>query len=177
MLAAGLSAAVLVSLGYYPIATVNGGFIWAKHFERDYVAISNYYKNFLKTRGETTGAPELSPKELEFAALNGLVEKRLVREGARTEAGKEFGALVSNKLEGFRRNSETEKLSDVFGIKREELEEAILFPRAEREILAGRLFLRGEKLEDWLRETKAAASVVVFSSRFRWNGEEVISSN
>lgn len=171
---AGLAAAILVSMGYYPIALVNGGFITARQFVEDYAAISSYYGNFLEANGLAKDERGLAPVELELAALNGLIEKRLIGEGARAEAGEDFGHLILKKLENFMRDTETQKAAEMLGLGEEEFEDLVLLPEAEKEILAGRLFLRGEKFEDWLKTAKLEARVIIFSPRFSWNGGAVV---
>ena len=102
----------------------------------------------------------------------------MISKGAKIETGDDFDYLVSSKLEKFSGDEELGRAAEtLYGLTAKEFESDLLRPQAEREILAGRLYLRGEKLEDWLRDAKAAASVIIFSPQFKWDGERVINSN
>ena len=119
--------------------------------------------------------PRLTPLELQLAVINGLVEKVLISNGAKFETGGDFDYLISNKLEKFSGDLQLGRAAEtLYGLTAKELERDLLVTQAEREILAGRIFLRGEKIEDWLSDAKAAARVIIFSPSFKWNGEQVI---
>lgn len=176
IVAAGLTGIFLVSQGYYPIALVENDLISARRFVEEYTAASFYYKNVLKTYGSALrDVPRLTPSDLRLAVMNGIVEKVLISKGAKLETGEDLDYLISNKLAKFAGDEKLgEAVEALYGLTRKEFERDILIPQAEREILAGRLFLRGENLEDWLRKAKAAARVIIFSPQFGWNGEAVV---
>jgi len=176
IIALGLGGVFLVSGGYYPIAVVGGDLITARRFLGEYRAASIYYQNILKTYNPVFEEEELAAADLQLAVVNSLIEKSLIAKGARSEAGNDFKYLIDNKLEKFTGDTELERAAlALYGLNKREFHKGVLIPQAEREILAGRLFLRGEKIEDWLRETKQTAQVVIFSPRFEWNGEAVVS--
>ncbi len=179
IIATGLGAIFFVSQGYYPIAVVDGNFISAKRFAAEYTAVFIYNENLLKTSSSTPlDSKSLSPEDLQLTVMNGIIEKVLISRGAKDESGKEFDYLVQNKLDKFFKEMGSENVSaSLYGLSNNEFEDNVLVPRAEKEILAGRLYFQGEKIEDWLRKAKAAASVIIFSPRFGWNGQEVTKSD
>ncbi|MEK9179962.1 MAG: hypothetical protein AAB897_00935 [Patescibacteria group bacterium] len=176
IIALGVSAIFLVSQGYYPVALVEGDFVSAYEFAREYRAATIYYQNLLKTYGAAFEEKEkISSADLELAVINSLIENNLIAKGARAETGEDFEYLLENKLSKFVGDAELEKAAlALYGLEGNEFREDVLIPQAEREILAGRLFLRGEKIEDWLASTKQAAQVIIFSPQFEWNGESVV---
>lgn len=173
----GLLAILLVSWGYYPVATVNGDFISARQLSHEFGAASLYYKNLLQTyRPALKDAEQLSASDLQLAVLNSLIEKSLISKAVRQETGEDFAYLLENKLSRFLGDEELEiAAANLYGLSGEEFRGDVLVPQAEREILAGRLFLRGEEIEDWILKAKAAARVTLFSPNFEWTGEAVTS--
>ncbi len=171
---AGLSAMFLVSLGYYPIAVVNNHFINARTFLKNYEAASIYYQNFLKTYAATSSLNILEPSELERAVLTQLIENSLVEDGASREAGAGLKNLIEEKVDKAASEPGLENAVKVlYGLNLEDFKKEILRPQAERDILTGRLFLKGEKIDDWLKKAKKSSRVIVLSGRFYWNGDDV----
>lgn len=174
-IAAGLAILLLVSLGYYPIMLVNARFVSARTFRKNYAAESKLYQNFLKTSKSNDQAP-LASGDIARSALTRLVENRLIDEEARNELGEDLASMVREKIKLADGNPQIEKGAQVlYGLDLADFKDEILVPQAERDILTGRLFLKGIKIDDWLRDAKKSSRVVIFSGEFRWNGEEAVS--
>lgn len=177
VIGAALVILFFVAEGLYPILAVEGQFVSAKRFWKNSRAASAYYATAVKAYEQL--APlykqpvainkDLTAREIQLSVLEQLIENVLVRTEAEREVGNDLPALVEGKLERYRNDSDLkDAVMNLYGLGFEEFESEILAPQAEREILAGRLFLKGQKLEDWLPGAKKRARVVVFSSRFRW---------
>ncbi len=181
----GTTAIYFVSGGYYPIAVVNGDIITANTFINNYDTASVYYRNFLKTYGPasstqvgtSSSTPQiLTPSQNKKSVLAGLIENILIKKGARKEMGKELDWLVGEKVSQAVEVPEIEKaVKTIYGLSLNDFKSKILVPQAERDILTGSLFLRGQKIEDWLVAEKKSSTVVIFSGKFYWNGEDVTS--
>ena len=187
------AAVYYVSIGYYPIATVNGSFITEKTFSENYNTASFYYRNILKAYAATStdsmnsfgnGLPQngtssstpkiLTPAEIQQSVLSGLVENILIENGARKEIGEELDRLVTEKVNQAAGTPGTGKaVGAIYGLSLADFKKEILVPQAERDILTGSLFLKGQKIEDWLIAEKKASKVMIFSGKFYWNGEDV----
>ena len=172
---AGLLAVLLISLGYYPIMVVNGDFISAGHFLREYRAASRYYGNFLQTyESAVKDGEKLGERDIQLIVLDGLVEKSLISRGAKKVTGNDLNDLVSKKLQGIIGDQKLESMAaSLYGLSGGEFARDVLVPQAEREILAGRLFLNGENIDGWLLDARGSASVITFSPGFSWNGKFV----
>lgn len=173
----GFGIMTLIYGGYYPIAVVNGSFLSAKSFAGEYNATSLYYQNLLKINPNYAGETAQTPaSDLQLAAINNLIEQSLIANGARKEAGADFNYLLNNKLDKFS-GVKPEKLDKavktLYGLNADDFRGIVLIPQAEREILEGRLFLKGEKIEDWLMNAKKTAKVMILSAQFFWNGDSV----
>ena len=175
MIVSGLTLAILALAGFYPIALVNGGFVTARSLSVEYKATDSYYRHVLEKYGaKAFGDVELTPLDIEASSMQTIIENMLIQDGAKHEAGSDLGALVQNKLSQLNKDSELQKAAfNLYGFNKSDFWNFILIPQAERDVLAGRLFLRGQKIEDWLVEAKKSAKVVIFSGQFRWNGEKV----
>jgi len=175
IVAAGLAAAFLVSRGHYPAALVDGELISANRFALDYSAASLYYQNLLKTYGPAVQGGELNPMDLELAVMNQLIDESLIKEGAAREVGGDLQYLLENKLSKFRDDANLSRAAAaIYGLDENNFASEVLIPQATRDILAGRLFLRGQKIEDWLLAARKSARVVIFSRKFRWDGEKAV---
>ena len=180
-----LAGLLFISYGYYPIAFVNhphssmggmnGTFISARTFLKNYGVASVYYANFLKTYQPTASdAARLSSDDISRAVMDQLVENVLIDQGAEKEVGGDLGVLVKEKVDQASSDPELGKKAEaLYGLSIGDFREKVLKPQAERDILTGRLFLRGEKIDDWLANAKQSSRVVFFSGRFHWNGTSV----
>jgi hypothetical protein len=88
--------------------------------------------------------------------------------------GSESDVLVSARVERYRGDAELRRAAEaLYGMEFEIFVEEILAPQAEKDILAGRLYLQGKEFSDWLAEAKRSARVVLALEGFRWTGERV----
>jgi hypothetical protein len=122
-------------------------------------------------------APALPDGALQRAALGELIDRVLIRNGARKEIGNDLPLLVSDRLaseadvESLMKESET-----LYGLSPDELMSEVLVPQATQDLLSGRLYLKQEKLEDWILEARKKASVILFLGNMKWDGEQVATS-
>ncbi len=179
ILAAGaLLAAVAGFMIYsdrYPVLTVNGQVVSARAFRSHYRAAQTYLENLRRYAATGTPQADLAPEVLQAMVLDQLVENELVRRGAEKETGDELEYLVGSKLA--QHDSDPELVSaanTLYGQNYPQFREDFLRPQAEHDVLAGRLCLEGEKLQDWLKDARASARVAVFSSGFRWQEGKVV---
>ncbi|HUX36008.1 MAG TPA: hypothetical protein VMV71_03185 [Candidatus Paceibacterota bacterium] len=178
VIALGVAAIFFISFGYYPIAIVNGRFITAKTFVNDYAVASVYYQNILKTYEKSSSTPEiLTPAQIQQSVLTGLIENVLIDDGARKEIGSGLDNLVNEKVNqavDSGASGDIEKaVKSVYGINMNDFKNEILVPQAERDLLTGSLFLKGQKIEDWLTAAKKAGNIIILSGKFYWDGENV----
>lgn len=176
IIALGIAAIIFISFGYYPIAVVNGHFITAKTFASDYAVASVYYDNILKTYEKSSSTPEiLTPSQIQQSVLTGLIENALIEDGARKEIGNSLDKLVDEKVnQAADSDSGIEKaVKSIYGINMNDFKKEILVPQAERDVLTGSLFLKGQKIEDWLAAAKKSGNIMILSGKFYWDGENV----
>lgn len=168
----------LISFDFYPILMVNGSAVSVSRFSKNYRAASLYQNNLIKTYG--LGQSQIQPlsgKDLEALILSQLVEKKLVDAGVRREVGDDLEYLLLGKIQKYDESRELKSaVMSLYGMSYADFREEILVPQAERDVLAGRLYLRGENVDDWLAREKKSAKVIVFSKRFRWNGEKIVTN-
>lgn len=174
----GLLAFSVIRSGYYPILSVNGRWVSARTFWKNYQADSIYYQNFLNiynlkpdpSRKDET----VIPAQFKRLVLNQIVENILIGEEVKKQLGADLEALVSSRVNKIDQDAEFKKAAEaVYGLSFNEFRREILIPLAKAEILTGWLFLQGKKLDDWLSGAKQSSQVKVFSGQFFWDGSEV----
>lgn len=157
---------------YYPILIVNNRPVSARTFWQDYRSAVIYYDNAVKTYDPS--APRPKDNDLRAEVLTQLVEAELIDEAVSRDIGREIDELVRNKLRKYEENEKLQKAAPaLYGLEFKDFWEHVLVPHAKRDVLAGRLFLEGKNIEEWLRDAKAQAAVTLFSKQFRWTGERV----
>lgn len=171
-----LLIATLITYGFYPILVVNGSPVTAHRFDKIYRAALLYQGNFIKTYAPSASGTTalLSGKDLEIGILNQLVDMELIDAGVRREVGGDLPELIAGKIEKYDDRSDLKTAAvSLFGITYADFRKEVLIPQAEWDILAGRLYLRGESIDKWLADARRSAEVIVFSKRFRWDGSKI----
>lgn len=175
---AGILVIFLISFDFYPILAVNGSAVSARRFYKNYRAALFYQENLVKTynQGQSVIEP-VSQLDLETMTLNQLVETKLIDAGVRREVGSDLKYLLAGKIEKYDQSQDLKSATmSIYGMPYSDFREEVIVPQAKRDILAGRLYLRGENIEEWLAREKETARVVVFSKRFRWDGAKIVAN-
>ena len=175
LISLGLIAIFVVSYGYYPILSVNGSFVSARTFWKNYQAGAIYYDFLRKNyKDDFKNNKVLSDIDIKRSVLTQLVEDELVESEIKKELGKDLDYLVKNKIESINQDQKIKLTAQAaYGLNLADFEKIILTPMAKSELLTGRLFLKGEKLETWLAEAKKNSDVKIYSRNFYWDGTEV----
>jgi len=177
LIGAGLAFFFFISVGYYPIALVGGDIVSAREFFEHYESATTYSTNFVSTYGETpsTTVSQAATLDVQVSVLEQLIEDVLVEKELRREMGKdEINRLVEAKVSKYDSDPRLQRAAPIlFGVGFDALRERVLVPRARRELLTGRLFLRGEDFNTWLSNEKLNRSVLIFSGALEWSGGKV----
>jgi hypothetical protein len=174
----GLVIVFLISSNFYPILMVNGSPVSARRFSKNYRAALWYQNKLLDTYAPARSQVEpVSGRELEAMVLSQLVEAELISAGVRREVGNDLEYLVSGKIQKYDDNRDLKNAAmTLYGMSYADFRREILIPQAKRDILAGRLYLRGEDIGDWLAREKQTARVIVFSKKFHWDGRQIVAN-
>jgi hypothetical protein len=170
---------IITGLNYYPVITVNNIPINAKKVNinmRAAIYYFNAYKKLQESGGLneiSTSSKELSGEEIKLFVLNQLIENELIRQEAKKRMGSDLKNLINEKINNYL-NPEIERAAlEIYGLNKNDFKNEILIPQAEKDILAGRLFLENKNIVDWLKEQKKRAEIIVFDRKFKWNGENL----
>ena len=170
---------IILALGWYPIASVNGDLISARHF-RQYVdsALSYQATSFSTYSASSTrllAASQQSEAQLGSVALDELIEHQLIFQGVEEKIQDSHVQLTKDKVANYREQPELIGASrDLFRISPELFSNVLLEPEARRELLRGRLFLDGVVLDEWLIEKRKSAKVRIFSPTYIWQEFQVL---
>ncbi|MEK7144099.1 MAG: hypothetical protein AAB820_02075 [Patescibacteria group bacterium] len=180
-----LTAAIVVGVVYfvvtksYAAAFVNFNAISAKSFENDFEAAFVYYEKALKTYNQGDAAvieSEEVKKEIQRAVLEKLIDNSIVhRELLARMSKKELESVIENKIGKIEEKSREieEGIKNLYGFSLEDFKARVLTPMAEQEILEGRLFLENKNFDEWLKEEKVKARVIILISGFKWEDGQV----
>jgi hypothetical protein len=168
-----IALGIVVGLDLYPIAIVNGRMITAARFKENSASAQVYYQNLLKTYTKDQKM-DLGADEIQAGVLSQLVDSVIINAAVREAVGADHEALVEAKIQKYTENASlAQAVPTLYGLNMAAFRREVLVPQAERDILAGRFFLEGKDMSDWLREKEKSAQVKILSSRFRWTGERV----
>lgn len=176
-LGSGIALLFLISAGYYPIAMVERQFVTAREFREGYRFASAYSESFAKTYGAAASSTLRQYEDLDAVqtdVLTQLIENAIIEESLKQEVGEEYDGLISQKVEKYNKDSTLQAAAQsLFGVEYSAFQQAVLLPQARREIMNGRLFLKGEKFDEWMERVKKDANISIFSGKFRWDGSNV----
>ena len=166
-----IAAAYILREGYYPIAMVGNTLLSARNFSKQFEAAKTYYRKAQEVYGVSSTLPTAN---LEESVFEDLIENALIHSEVEKEIGREAPHMVAERADSFLKDSELISAAEaVYGVSREEFRDMVLIPQAEREILTGKLFLRGTGLADWLLKAKQNERVLLLVPGFRWAEGEV----
>ena len=185
----GISLIFIAGIGYliiarsYPITFVNWQPISLWSFKKDSATAIYYYQKALETYNKNqAGIIESSDvrQEIERAVLDKLIENALIHQELRKRLkSNELEKMVENKVEEIVKGKDIkEEVKTLYALSLNEFKERILKPQAEQEILAGRLLLENSLpaagLDEWLKEAKPKAKVIILLPNFEWKDGQVI---
>lgn len=169
---------LLLAVGAYPLAIVNGRVIWASTY-RSYVASALAYQQaahdtYNASSTSLLAASAQGEAALGRVALDELVEQKLIDGGLDSLVGDNSPELVQNKIEDLLKEPQLPGASRaLFQLDPASFTTVILRPQATREVLSGRVFIDGKTLDGWVTEARKSAQVRLLSSSYRWDGEHV----
>ncbi len=174
---------IVIVVQSYPIALVNWQLISFQTFKKDSAAAIYYYKKAIETYSKNDIAVINSlevKQEIERAVLDKLIENVLIHQELRKRLkNNELERMVENKIEETTKGKDIEKeVKTLYALSFDEFKERILKPQAEQEILASRLLLENNLpaggFDDWLKETKSKAKVIILLPNFEWKDGQVM---
>jgi len=171
---------IIANLNYYPVISVNNVPISAKKLNINMRAAIYYLNTYKKLQEErwfnqntSASLKELSQEEIKLFVLNQLIENELIHQETEKRIGSKLKDLVNEKINNYL-NPELESAAlEIYGLNKNDFKNEILIPQAEKDILAGRLFLENKNIADWLKEQKKQAKIIVFDKKIKWNGENL----
>ena len=178
----GVSAGYLLAFGYYPVALVGDRFISANTFYKNYRAAALYSQQVDKANvqlSQTTDASTttpLTPDQLRVGVMDQLVESIIIDGALAQELSQgEIATLVDQKVSKYDQSASLRQAAaGLFGFSYADFKDKVLVPQAQRDILTGRIYLKGENFPDWFAEKKKATRVAIFAGGFAWDGEHVV---
>lgn len=152
-------------LGYWPAIVVDGVWILFRDVKINMVLALSYYSNVADAYDTVRGNGEtvIDNDALRAGVHSELIERTLIHEKLHEEIGDEvLRGMVEDRIGDVRGDILTEDIESLYGVGQKIIEAHVFVPQAERDIMRGRMFLRGENFEEWLSQTRKTARVTVF---------------
>ncbi len=165
---------ILVFVGYWPVATVNGKPIFFYQFSRNYDIARHFYQNDLKIENKDLKILDSSgsQNEIKRATLDSMVDDSLIdQELAKRISSNDLNQILDNKLSNINLDDQSLKQGTeiLYGLSNYEFKDYVLIPQAKEEILDGRLAMGGSNINDWLNNARKNAQVSIFIPGFYWD--------
>lgn len=163
----------------YPPALVNWQPISVASFSEDFKTAIYYYQKAVEVYNKSDTAVMNSAEikeEIKRAILDKSIENILILKELKKHLSEdELEQMVKDKISGILEGKDIAKqVKTLYDLSLDEFRERILEPEAKMEILEARLLLENKNFNDWLREAKKQAKVVILLPGFEWNGEKVV---
>lgn len=167
---------LIASTGFYPVASVDGSFIFHRAWKKAENASKQYAEQELKRRGEKPLDFSLSENqklldEGRRKTLESLIEDRIVfNQGSNLvvrldEISRDrIGQVVRNRAN----LSQAAKI--LYGFSLEEFEDFVLLPQARRDAVGEALSRSHRNFEEWFGEAKQASQVRLYFVPYQWDG-------
>lgn len=168
----GILVTVIVATKSYAVAEVNGTAIPVSQFKVNYAAARQYYETVqTEYKKNNIESKDISDPELRAGILYELIERQIIDQALRNEAGNETDELVANRIKEYAGDkSLSNAAKELYGFTSADFTREVLIPQAKTDILRGRLFLKNQDFNAWLTEAKKSANVKIFSGDYSWNG-------
>ena len=182
LIVVGVTAGYLLAFGYYPVALVGNKFITANTFYQNYRAAALYSQQVDKVNAQLPQAADastttsLTPDQLRVGVMDQLVQSVIINQALTQELSKgEISTLIDQKVSKYDQSASLRQAAaGLFGFTYADFKSKVLVPQAERDILTGRIYLKGQNFPDWFAEKKKATRVALFAGGFAWDGEHVV---
>lgn len=173
----GLGGYSLARNGYYPAVIVNFDIITAEKFSKESLTAYKYFQNQLSAGGsdpKTLDTPQ-ARLEIRRAALDNLVSNSLIYRELNYRFKNDYQSVAKNKIDQVLKNNDNLQagVKTLYGLELSEFKDQVLLPRAYQEILEGRMFLNSENFNDWLKNSRTKATIIILSPEFNWDGNTI----
>ncbi len=170
----------MVSNGFFPAAYADGEFISIRAQEAQLAAATSYYDVIIKQAPPQGNTPK-SVKEILPEIRRGVTEKLIENSIIRRQFLKKINdsqKLVDAKVNDPALDKEEAKknIKALYGMEVPAFKQMVLVPQARKELLAAKVAEEKLNFDEWLKEQKKKAKVIVFLKGLKWNGTEVVTT-
>ena len=161
LIVVGWGSYTFINKDLYPVALVNWRPVTAREWSRVFTPTIAYYQTLKK--------PEVSDQvfkeEMRRAVLDKLIEQRLIYQRInQADIETQISTLLAQN-QNLKAGSEK-----LYNMSWANFQELVLRPQVALELMGKQLADNNQKIEDWLKQQKTAATVFVFARGFSWNG-------
>lgn len=173
-MAVAIVAVVVWQMGWYPVARVNGDWIWGSVFETNVAMTRAYYGDTQENLAQAGG--EEFDITLKGLVLTGLIDDKIVERFLEETMGKEeYNNQLQQRIREVSEDSEfVNQLQTMLNTSADNVEQYFLATTLRYELLEQAL--EGDNTLGWLEEKSSQATVQIWARGFEWNGREAVAS-
>lgn len=168
----GVTGYSLVRRGIYPVAVVNFDVVTAKDVNENSSIAYTYFQNMLRAYGNDPATLDTAESQLEIrrATLEKLILDKIIYHELTSRINEDFREIARKNIDQYIENNNNvrEGAKLLYGLELSDFKERILLPQAYREILEGRMFLKNEQFDEWLKDSGLNARVLILSPNLQW---------
>lgn len=168
---------VIIFLGLYPIAIVNGSWIMAYRYHNSYQLAYNYYSFYNYNNPDLTQADKNDfDKELKKAAIENSIDSVFINSRLSQELGAtDLNQKINNEVDKLLSDGKVKSdlLDKVLKTSEKNAREYFLNDLAKSQILSGRLALESKNILEWISEQRKVSKVSILIPGVIWNADMV----
>ena len=169
-----IAGIIMAAERVYPVAIVNGSFVWYRTWNRLERAMEHALIVELTASKTKLPADNQVALIIKKDTLTQLVEDRILIQKGKKEFVN-FESRSQDRINGIvsDKNKMEKAAAFMYGLNREAFNDLILMPQSRREVAQEDLEKQHISFEDWFLQAKKEAHVRLFFTPFTWDGVQV----
>lgn len=159
--------AVIVGMGWFPVARVEGATIY-------YRDLKTYMKAGELFRTQSGAPPSPPGEDIKRAMLEELIIRGIVKnsssEFGETSINEEVHTYLEKLLSSVNRGGLTEAAAKLYGMSLDDFKERVMIPQLREVVVRKRVEASGKDYAVWLEERARGAQVSIYFLPYRWSG-------
>lgn len=164
---------ILFFTGFFPIAKVNGDFLWHREFSAYQGAFNRFRANIesVNPSSPSLGFQNIKEEDLTTSLLEELIVRKIIF-GVGNKSFANFNKnaedIMGEALGGQEAKSLTEAAKTLYGLSLAEFRELILLPEAREIALRRSIESSGQNYEEWFLQQLKTADVKIYFYDYQW---------
>lgn len=170
-------------LGLFPVASVNGDWLWKRDFSKSVAAIKQLQRTSsgvdLPSPTGTTTLSALRIADIERGALEELIYEKIIAQALKhIDASQDWDQRIARDVEGLFTGKEQTTLEEatraLYGIGLADFKRLVLAPQMREDLLRKELALRAQDPDVFLKAAFQNATIKIYMLDYEWKDGRLI---